>query len=87
MGKKFSPVFRIERLRLKIQQQWDKMNQDARQKAMAAMESLRKQRNDLAEWCGGIKYNSAGAWEKVKSGFIQGYRMLEQSFKKAAEKF
>ena len=54
---------------------------------MDTLAALYRQRNELAEWYGGIKYSSAGAWEEVKNGFIQSYHVLQKSFKQAAEKF
>ena len=77
----------IDAMAARIQNKWSEMDLDAREQAMAAMKSMRRQRNDLAEWYGGMKHSSAGAWEEVKKGFVDSYETLKESFDKAADKF
>ena len=73
----------IERMENRIGKKWDQMDQVARQKARSTLASLRKQRNELSEWYGGLKYSSAEAWGHVKIGFLNSYKALAKSFGKA----
>jgi phage-related minor tail protein len=77
----------MERLEEKIDKKWDEMDEAARKNARETQKALRKQRNELAEWYGGIQHSSANAWDEVKRGFIKSYNTLEESFSEAAKKF
>lgn len=74
---------RIKDLESRLSQKWGQMDQAARQEAMSAMTSLRKQRNAAAEWYGGLKHGSSQAWEDVKTGFSKSAHDLEDAFRKA----
>ena len=78
---------RIGRLEQKLENEWQRMDQTARDKARATMRMLRRERNELAEWYGGLKHSSAEAWEEVKAGFAKSYEVLRGSFVKAAKEF
>jgi hypothetical protein len=78
---------RIGRLERKLDSDWDRMDQDARKKARAALSTLRKERNEAGEWYGGLKHSSAEAWEQVKAGFVKSYEDLKKSFAKARKEF
>ena len=78
---------RIGRMEADLERKWDKMDSRARKQARATLDALHRQRNDLAEWYGGLKHGSAEAWEEVKSGFAESYRTLRDSFARAKEKF
>jgi predicted nucleic acid-binding Zn-ribbon protein len=78
---------RIHRLEKKIDAEWDDMDQAARRKARAALDALRRERNNLAEWFGGLKHSSREAWEEVKGGFVKSYDALKESFSRAAKHF
>jgi len=78
---------RISRLERKLDNDWDKMDQDARKKARATLRALRKERNEAGEWFGGLKHSSAEAWEQVKAGFVKSYEDLKKSFSKARKEF
>ena len=77
----------ISRLERKLDNDWDRMDQDARRKARATLKALRKERNEAAEWFGGLKHSSAEAWEQVKAGFVKSYEDLKKSFAKARKEF
>ena len=77
----------LESMENRIGKQWDQMDQAARREARSTLASLRKQRNELAEWYGGLKYSSAEAWGHVKSGFLRSYEALSKSFGKAESEF
>ena len=78
---------RIRRLERKLDNDWDKMDQAARKKARAALAALRRERNEVAEWYGGLKHSSAESWEQVKAGFVKSYDVLKESFAKARKEF
>jgi chromosome segregation ATPase len=77
----------IRRLERKLESDWDKMDEAARRKARAALDALRKQRNEVAEWYGGLKHSSAEAWDEVKNGFSKSYDALTGAFGKARKAF
>jgi uncharacterized protein YPO0396 len=78
---------RIRRLERKLDSDWDKMDQAARKRARAALAALRRERNEVAEWYGGLKHSSAESWEQVKAGFVKSYDVLKESFAKARKAF
>lgn len=78
---------RIGRLERKLDNDWDRVDQDARKKARTALRALRKERNEVGEWYGGLKHSSAEAWEQVKAGFVKSYGDLKKSFAKARKEF
>ncbi|MFN2288536.1 MAG: hypothetical protein ABR578_09415 [Chromatocurvus sp.] len=74
---------RIDDLEIQINQNWDNMNQSARQKAEGSLKALRKQRNALAERYGGFKHSSTKAWEQMKEGFSDTYQTMSGSLQEA----
>ena len=74
---------RIGRLETKLDNGWERMDEAARKKARATLNTLRKERNETAEWYGALKHASAESWEEVKSGFARSYEALKESFAKA----
>jgi hypothetical protein len=78
---------RIRRMERKLDSEWDHMDQAARKKARATLNALRRERNEAAEWYGGLKHSSAESWEQVKAGFVKSYEALKESFAKARKEF
>jgi hypothetical protein len=78
---------RIDELQATIDQRWQSMSAIARANARKALDSLHRQRNEVAEWYGGMKQSSATAWESVKKGFADSYDRLEKAFRQAGEEF
>lgn len=78
---------RIGRLERKLDNEWDRMDQAARKKVRATLNALRRERNEAAEWYGGLKHSSAESWEQVKAGFVKSYEVLKESFTKAVKDF
>lgn len=78
---------RIRGMERKLDNEWDKMDQAARKKAREALAALRRDRNEVAEWYGGLKHSSAESWEQVKAGFVKSYEVLRESFAKARKEF
>lgn len=78
---------RIDSVEARVDKQWDKMNEAARQKTEAALKALRKKRNEVAEWYGGLKHSSADAWDQTKQGFSDAYTALHDSWEKVEKEF
>ena len=78
---------KIDELEKQSSEQWQDMSEASREKSRQALRELRKKRNDIAEWYGGMKHSSAAAWNDMKKGFIDSYHSLQQAFDKASEKF
>src|ERR1700704_7113581 len=54
---------RIDRMERKLDTEWERMDQATRKRARATLDALRRERNEAAEWYGGIKPSSAESWE------------------------
>jgi len=78
---------RIDRMERKLDSEWERMDQGARKRARATLDALRRERNEAAEWYGGLKHSSAESWEQVKTGFVKSYEVLKESFAKARKGF
>ncbi|GIT97758.1 hypothetical protein [Sulfurovum sp. TSL1] len=78
---------RIDTLESKIDKNWDEMSETARQETRESMRNLRKQRNKVAEWYGSMKTSSADAWEHMKKGFSDAYKVLEDAWEKSEKEF
>jgi hypothetical protein len=78
---------RIRRMERKLDKEWDQMDQAARRESRAALNALRRERGELAEWYGGLRHGSAESWEQVKAGFVKSYEVLKGSFAKARKGF
>jgi hypothetical protein len=77
----------IERMQDRVYDGWNQMDPSARRQARAAMDLLRRQRNELAEWYGGLRHSSAHAWDHVKQGFLDSYETLSEAFDDAEDAF
>ncbi len=77
----------IDELAHSMAENWDSMDAASREKSRAAMEALRARRTELAEWYGGMKHSSAGAWDEMKAGFSGAYRSLSDAWTAAAQEF
>lgn len=78
---------RIETLERKIAKDWNEVDQAARDKSLAALQALRQQRTEVAEYYGSLKTSSAAAWGHIKQGFTAAYDALHKSWEKAEEEF
>ncbi len=76
---------RIEALEASMLENWDKMDQAARDQARASLQALRAQRTEVAEWFGGLKNSSANAWGHLKKGFSDAYRAMSQAWEKSEQ--
>ena len=78
---------RINSMESQLDKKWAQMDQSARKKVRETLTVLRKQRNEAAEWYGGLKHSSSKAWEDVKKGFLKSYQELRDSLDKARSEF
>lgn len=78
---------RIADLEVRIEKNWEQMDHAARDQARATLKSLKKKRNELAEWYGGLQYSSVNAWQHVKKGFLDSYEALSKAYDKAVKEF
>ena len=78
---------RIEAMQSQMANGWGRMSQATRTRSEQTMADLRKRRNQLAEWYGGMRHSSVDAWSEVKSGFVTSYHDLVEAMRKAREQF
>lgn len=78
---------RIDALESRIDNNWDNMNQAAREKARSSLKELRRQRTKVAEWYGSMKSSSANAWDHIKNGFSDAYNALYEAWEKSEKEF
>lgn len=78
---------RIDALEARIDNNWDKMNKSAREKARNSLKAVRKQRTKVAEWYGSLKSSSADAWLHMKKGFSDAYNTLYDAWEKSEKEF
>ncbi|GJL79190.1 MAG: hypothetical protein NPINA01_21790 [Nitrospinaceae bacterium] len=74
---------RIERMESDLNKKWGDMTASARVKKQKSIRALKKKRNEVAEWYGGLKHGSANAWEEIKTGFSNAYQALGDAMSKA----
>ena len=70
----------IDRLQSDLEQRWQTMSEGARHESHMALSALRKQRNDTAQWLGGLRYSSKETWDEVKQGFNESLGQLKNTF-------
>jgi len=73
---------RLHAIDRKLDREWDHMDEAARKKARAAQDALRRERDEAAEWYGGLKHSSEESWEEVRAGFVKSYEKLKASVAK-----
>jgi len=78
---------RIDALETRVDNNWDKMNKTAREKARASLKSLHQQRIQVAEWYGSLKNSSDDAWKHMKKGFSNTYGVINDAWEKAEKEF
>lgn len=77
----------MEQLQEQMDQRWGRMSQAARTRSQATMADLRKRRNAMAEWYGGMRHSSTAAWGEVRVGFVKSYHELADAMRKARTEF
>ncbi len=76
---------RISEMQKIVDDKWQDMSKATQKKTRETLKSLRKKREDLAEWLGGVRYSSKEAWEEVKKGFADSYNRMERALKEASK--
>jgi len=76
----------INMLEKRFDQARDEMDQKSREQIREYMMDIRKQRENLSEWYGGMKYGSLQTWDTVKKGFIDTSYQLKETFEAVREK-
>ena len=66
---------------------WQAMSEATREKNREMIRNLKKERENVAEWYGGMRHSSAEAWEEVKKGFADSYDRLKRAFNDATQDF
>jgi len=77
----------IEDLEQRTADEWEDMSEEAREARLETLRELAHQRNELAEWYGGMKHSSSQAWDEVKQGFVDAYDVLQEAWQDAVEEF
>ena len=78
---------RINALEATIDNNWDKMDKTAREKARASLQELRRERMEVAQWYGSLKSSSVDAWEQMKKVFSDAYISLNETWEKSEIEF
>lgn len=78
---------RIAEIQQQLDEQWDDLSDETRREMRESLDALHRKREEVAEWLGGMRHSSAGAWEEVKTGFADSYERLRQAVEKAKEEF
>ena len=78
---------RIDKLETQVDNNWDNMNKAAKKEARENLKTLRKQRNELAQWYGNMQTSTEDAWDVIKKGFSKSYQTIEKSWEKAKKEF
>ena len=78
---------RIKALEARIDRNWEKMDNAARERARNTLTVLHKKRIRAAEWYGSLKNSSTEAWGHVKNGFSDAYNSLRSSWEKAEKEY
>lgn len=74
---------RIDQMESDLNRKWKHMTESAREQKQKSLRVLKKKRNEVSEWYGGLKHGSANAWEEIKTGFSNAYEALGQAVNKA----
>ena len=77
----------LDAIQKDLDEGWQAMSEATRQKNREMIRKLNKQREQVAEWYGGMQHSSAEAWEEVKKGFSDSYDRLEKAFAEASMSF
>lgn len=78
---------RIDQMESDLNKKWKTMTESAREQKQESIHALKKKRNEVAEWYGGLKHGSANAWEEIKKGFSNAYEALGVAVNKAEKEF
>ncbi|MDG2518385.1 hypothetical protein [Lysobacter soli] len=75
----------FDRMQAQSHADWTKMSEATRSRSQRTAAELRRQRNALSEWYGGMRQSSAEAWTEVKGNFIASYHDMVASMQRARD--
>jgi hypothetical protein len=75
----------FDKLQAQSQADWARMSEATRSRSQRSAQALRRQRNALSEWYGGMRQSSATAWDEVKAGFVSSYHDLAAAIRQARD--
>jgi hypothetical protein len=75
----------LDKMQAQSHAQWTAMSEAARSRSQRSAGTLRRQRNALSEWYGGMRQSSAAAWDEVKTGFIASYHELSTAMRQVRD--
>jgi hypothetical protein len=78
---------KIEDLQQALYERWDQMDQTSRNRTRHVLDTLGRERTQVAQWYGAMMQSSAQAWNDVKLGFMKSFTDLNASFQQAREEF
>lgn len=78
---------RLQALEARIDRNWEKMDNVARERARNTLAVLREKRIRAAEWYGSMKSSSTEAWGHMKKGFSDAYSSLRSSWERAEKEY
>ena len=78
---------RIDALQRDVDENRDKMDRAAREKARSGLKELHKQRAQVAEQYDSLKESTGEAWEHMKKGFSDAYKDLADAWEKSEKEF
>ena len=68
-----------------LEENWEWLDQAARDHGESAMKTLRDQRGQAAKWFEDLRSGSADTWEEVKAGFSDAYARLWATWERTSE--
>lgn len=74
---------RIDATQAWLDENWEKLDQAARERGRKTMAALREQRSELADWFSRLRGGSAETWEEVKDGFSSAYERLQATWERS----
>ena len=74
---------RINDLENRRDKKWDSMDQATRTQANQSLQTLHKNRAEVAQWLASMKQSTTHAWSKIKRGLSNAFSALEESWQHA----
>jgi hypothetical protein len=69
----------------KLDNNWDSMNETAREQAADNLTALREQRDQVSTWYSSMKTSSVDTWQRMKKGYSDAYNALEESWEESGK--
>ncbi|WP_006787819.1 hypothetical protein [Thiorhodospira sibirica] len=69
----------VQQLKIRMEENWDKMDASAREQATAALATLEVQQRELRVWQEKLQSGSTDAWAQLKQGFSGAYASFREA--------